>query len=563
MARQFIAILGCISVLALGSVNCEDASANPEVTFSLGKVKGSLLESRLGKKIYAFRGLRYAEGPIGPLRFKLAVPAKPWTNVFDASEEGPSCPRQGGQNKSDDCLRLNVYSTKLGPETKRPVIVFFHPGAFVGFSGQSYVFGPQYLMDEDIVLVTVNFRLGAIGFTATGDALSPGNLGLKDQVEALRWIQKNIAPFGGDHDSVTIVGYSAGAWSTALHMLSPMSKGLFHRAVSMSGSPTKPAPMPYEQTEIAKKQATLVGCPNDSTERILSCMEKVPHEKMVSTFGQFMEWHDNPIRVWGPVVEPDIPGVERFIVGQPDELIRQGKFHKVPYMAGTTRDEFASLARLPVVEARKGNNSIFDDLNENWDDIAPIIFSYERNTTKSKQISKELRDFYFKGEKIGLANWEKLGQLFSDSIVKFPVNRMVNLVAAHSDQPVYYYHFVYQGRRSYYVWTDTRKPMGVGHHDELMYLFFMKVFFPYLEPDAPEIPTVKHLTAMWASFAKTGNPIPRDNPLFRGIKWDRFTPENKKYLEINGTLTMKRNVNGARMEAFDRIFPLAPLKSKH
>lgn len=183
------------------------------------------------------------------------------------------------------------------------------------------------------------------GFTATGDALAPGNLGLKDQVEALRWVKRNIAPFGGDPDSVTIVGYSAGGWSTVLHMLSPMSKGLFHRVISMSGGITRLLPMAHEQTAIARKQATLVGCPNDSTESILSCMEKVPHEKMVSTFGEFLEWHDNPIRVWGPVVEPEIPGVERFIVGQPDELMRLGKFHKVPFIAGTTRDEFASLAR--------------------------------------------------------------------------------------------------------------------------------------------------------------------------------------------------------------------------
>ncbi|KAH0551918.1 esterase E4-like [Cotesia glomerata] len=547
-----------LAILIIASVFGDDAA--PELTIPLGRIKGSMMRTRLGKDIYTFRGLRYAESPEGKQRFKIAVPAKPWSGVFDASAEGPSCPRLGGNLTQEDCLRLNVYTKKvpkLGDNSaKSPVIVFFHPGGFYGFSGQSYLFGPQYLLDEEVVLVTTNYRLGAIGFTATGDAEFPGNLGLKDQVQALRWVQQNIAAFNGDPECVTIVGYSAGSWSVALHMLSPMSRGLFHRAVAMSGSPTKGKQLQHQQLDLAKKQAQLVGCSSENTTIMRECFEKVPADKMAATVRNMTEWGWDPIRFWSAVVEPDIPGLERFIVEQPVDTIRCGNFYRVPFMSGSTLDEFGGQARLPVVAARHGNNSVFDDLNANWDYIAPIAFQFERKTSRSKWISKELRAFYFKNETIGLQNWQALSHLYGDAIVSFPIHRIVDLVSRYSDQPVYYYHFVYPGRYSWHVWSDTKKPFGVVHHDDLMYLFYMQRYFPYLNETAPEIPTVEHMTAMWASFAKTGNPIPKDNPLFKDVTWEPFQPETKQYLEINSNLTMKFNLNAERMEAFERIFPL-------
>ncbi|CAD6245282.1 GSCOCT00013629001.2-RA-CDS [Cotesia congregata] len=551
-----ILLCGLLYVDAAMSRN-QTSSDPPEVTTPLGKVKGSLMETRLGKTIYAFRGIRYGEPPIGQLRFKQAEPVKSWEGTFDASKEGPSCGWLESKLQSEDCLRLNVYTTKLGDHSlKTPVIVFFHPGGFYGFSGQSYLFGPQYLLDEEVVLVTTNYRLGAIGFTATGDAEFPGNLGLKDQVQALRWVQQNIAAFNGDPECVTIVGYSAGSWSVALHMLSPMSRGLFHRAVAMSGSPTKGEQLQHQQLDLAKKQARLVGCPSESTRIMRECFEKVPADKMAATVRNMTDWGWDPIRFWSAVVEPDIPGLERFIVEQPVDSIRCGNFYSVPFMSGSTLDEFGGQALVPVVAARHGNNSVFDDLNANWDHIAPIAFQFQRNSSRSKRISDELRDFYFKNETIGLQNWQALAHLYGDAIVSFPIHRIVDLVSRYSDQPVYYYHFVYPGRYSWHVWSDTKKPFGVVHHDDLMYLFYMQRYFPYFNETAPEIPTVEHITAMWASFAKTGNPIPKDNPLFKDVTWEPFQPETGQYLEINSTLTMKFNLNAERMEAFERIFPL-------
>lgn len=131
-----------------------------------------------------------------------------------------------------------------------------------------------------------NFYPFPLGFLSTGDSKAPGNLGLKDQVVALRWIQRNIAAFGGDPDNVTISGYSVGSLSVMLHMVSPMSKGLFHRAIMMSGSMLL-EPFPTHQLHLAKKQAELLNCPTDTTDAMLVCLNSKPVENFTNTISQF------------------------------------------------------------------------------------------------------------------------------------------------------------------------------------------------------------------------------------------------------------------------------------
>lgn len=160
------------------------------------------------------------------IAFQPPKPIDPWNGTFDATTDGPMCPQPtlNATDVSEDCLRLNVYSRALSPTASRPVIVYIHPGGFYLLSGQSYNYaGPQNLMDRNIVLVTINYRLGSLGFLSTGTKEAPGNNGFKDQVIALRWIRSNIAKFGGDPNSVTIMGYSG--ISVSLHMVSPMSRG--------------------------------------------------------------------------------------------------------------------------------------------------------------------------------------------------------------------------------------------------------------------------------------------------------------------------------------------------
>ncbi|KAL1132555.1 hypothetical protein AAG570_010507 [Ranatra chinensis] len=153
------------------------------------------------------------------------VDPEAWAGIADATKDRSSCVQPIGDfygDPSEDCLFINVYTKKL--RGKVPVIVFFHAGGWFSQTARSDTLGPHYLVDKDVVVVTANYRLGALGFLSTGDEHAVGNYGMKDQVMALRWVRDNIGEFGGDSGMVTIAGYSVGSTSVVLHMLSPMSK---------------------------------------------------------------------------------------------------------------------------------------------------------------------------------------------------------------------------------------------------------------------------------------------------------------------------------------------------
>lgn len=182
-----------------------------------GQVQG--IEERaglLGDRYFSWKGIPYAQPPVGPLRFRAPVPHAGWTGIRDASEHGESCPSDGwlsDKTGDEDCLFLNVYTTNI--IARRPVMVWIHGGSFTGGSGDDSTYGPDHLIGEDVVIVTINYRLGVLGFMSTGDRHAPGNYGLKDMQLALRWVRENILNFGGDPDNITVFGESAG--SVAVH----------------------------------------------------------------------------------------------------------------------------------------------------------------------------------------------------------------------------------------------------------------------------------------------------------------------------------------------------------
>ncbi|XP_076231555.1 esterase E4-like [Calliopsis andreniformis] len=563
MKNTLVVFFCVICVVTAQNVNSEQ----PVVSAPTGQIRGSILTSRLGKKIYSFRGVRYAEPPTGPRRFQPPVPAQDWQNVFDASEEGPSCPQRTGKLMSEDCLRLNVYTTKLpsrNENVSRPVMVFIHPGGFYGFSGQSSLFGPEYIMDKDIVLITINYRLGALGFISTGDSAAPGNLGLKDQVAAFRWIQRNIAAFGGDPNSVTLCGDSAGSFSIILHMVSPMSKNLFHRAISMSAAPFT-ADVYFGvslngQKQLAIKQAEALNCPTDTTDSMMRCLSTKPVEDFPRTLNSLFEWYETPILLWKPTVEPEVPGVERFLTAHPYDLIKQGRYQQIPIMLGVTEEEFGGIVAL-YEESVKLNGTAYRELDSNWTTIAPIVFQYPGNTPRSNYISRELRRFYFQNQPINSATKTQLAHVYADSIIIFPMYRLAKLLAATSCQPVYFYKFTFEGRYSFFMQNGTT-PYGASHQDDLQYLFFIKDLFPYFESNAPEIPMVEILTSIWSNFVGTGEPISKNDNKLRGVTWAPLVPGGTNFLDINLRPTMKTSFFPERMQTWERLFPL-PSRSQN
>ncbi|NP_001108339.1 integument esterase 1 precursor [Bombyx mori] len=518
-----------------------------------GSFLGSWMETRRGKQFQAYRGIRYAEPPVGKLRFQPPKLIRQYKERVDASKEGPACPLPVPPTYcvDEDCLRINVYTPSNNVSKPLPVIFYIHAGAFYSMTGRSDLAGPHYLLDRDLVLVTINYRLGSLGFISTGDSLAPGNNGMKDQVAALRWVQRNIRAFGGDPDLVTIAGCSAGSISVMLHMISPMSKGLFHRGISMSGSPFAREPLPTEQKNLAIRQAEILDCPTNSSKAIMDCLMAKDWREIGDSLPKFFEsGPGGPVGMWWPVVEVDA-GQERFLSEQPLGVLRSGRAHTVPHIISQTKDEFFWKAP-PVLQ----NETLLDELNNDWENIAPIYFSLpQENRTAAV---RELRAQYLGDGP--LRNDERstraLGRLYGDSIIGFGVHRMVKLMSRHSEYPVYYYVFSYIGNNSYYVDPGTGKPAGAAHHDDTIYVLTQSYQFPTIQTDSPDSHVVDEMTAIWYNFARHGDPNNCGDTPEIGVRWPEYDPAKQQYLDVGDRLTVRKNYAEDRFQLWDELYPI-------
>lgn len=242
-----------------------------------GLIEGRRMESRSGVPFSGFFAIPFAEPPIGELRFIDPVPKEPWDGILNCTIFGPMCMQAGvGLFGSEDCLQLNVFTKNLPSNEsveQKPVIAFIHGGGFT--SGTAMNHGPEYLMDRDIILVTIQYRLGAFGFMALEIPDIAGNQGLKDQNLALKWIRDNIHHFGGDRDRVTLSGLSAGSLSVTAHMVSPMSAGLFHNVIGQSGSIAGQKRPVSNNIATVVELATKVNCTIETIDSMVNCLRNV------------------------------------------------------------------------------------------------------------------------------------------------------------------------------------------------------------------------------------------------------------------------------------------------
>ncbi|GBP64397.1 Esterase FE4 [Eumeta japonica] len=562
MNIKWVAFLGFCAVAASSSCCEEDSDfsfpENPRVTSPSGTFVGSLFTSRRGRNIYSFRGIRYAKPPVGALRFRAPVAINNYPQPVDAREDGPACPQSGNYfNTSEDCLFLNVYTPRLPPSPKAellPVLFHMHPGGFYSLTGQSIISGPQYLLDHDIVLVTINYRLATLGLLATGDENAPGNNAFKDQVVALQWVQRNIRAFGGNPCSVTICGYSAGAVSVGLHMLSPMSKGLFHRAIMMSGSPTAQWVVPPHQRDLAKKQAELVGCPTDSISAIVDCLRTTPWQELGDSDDGFAVFGWDPVLRWKPVVEPDL-GQPRFLPATPEELISKGHIHDVPLMLGVNQLEFIIIAYLVL-----SNDTLREEMDRDWTRIAPISFLLDLPKQRAIDASLELYQDYIGDRPFTYNNdtASALGRLYGDGLVALGVHKFSWLMSEHLSSPIYYYKFNYTGTYSFATYPGTTTPIGATHHDELIYLFYIPADFPLIDLDSPDSDMVDKMTTMWTNFVIGGDPNSAGNqPALKGLCWPKLEPKTRKYLLINQRdFEVGSHMDEDRFAIWERLFSL-------
>lgn len=403
---KFVVLLTiCLSIWFYN--NCQ---AEIIVSPKCGKVRGVVRQTRSNVNYYAFQGIPYAEAPIGYLRFREAVPKKPWTEIFDASRPGKICYQPKPQYRffmSEDCLQVNVYTKTLAPDAKKPVMVYIHGGSLIIGSGTPLLNGPTYLMERDVVIVTLNYRLGLFGFLATGTKEAPGNMGFKDQNLALKWVRDNIMNFGGDPDSVTIFGQSAGARSVAVHMASPMSAGLFHRAIIMSGSTTHQWRVQSDQLDLADRIGTLYDCGHNSTGKLVDCLREMHVWNLTMAINAFNEFEEHPILKVFPVIESNF-GQERFLTEDPQVSFKTGNFNKVPVIVGVTRDEFVESAYKLLL----GDKKDLEKFNADFDKYAPFCFLYENEDEFRRQnITDTLKTEFLAGNELTESNVEAVGKV--------------------------------------------------------------------------------------------------------------------------------------------------------
>ncbi|XP_031345688.1 venom carboxylesterase-6-like [Photinus pyralis] len=504
--------------------------SEPHVEIRQGILKGSTHKTWSGQTFLAFQSIPYAEPPVGNRRFQPPVPGKSWRGVFDATKPHAACPQvsiflyNNSASESEDCLFLNVYT----PNTTDllPVVFFIHGGGFMCDDSNMDMYGPHILLDRDIVLVTFNYRLGAFGFLSLEDEALPGNNGLKDQSLALRWVKDNIRSFGGNPDSVTIFGNSAGGASVYYHVLSPLSKGLFHAAISSSGIATSTWALTRKGVarEFCRKLADRLNCPVSPSQTTVKCLQAVSFGEISKEVLKLLLSDLEHSMLLTPIIEPKLPGA--FISDHPVDVIRSGKFSHVPYMTGITTNDGALLS------ARMYSNPPTRSLNEDFEDTVSTIFYYE-NLTTIQNVSKEIRKFYVQDKPFDHNTKADLTDIGTDVFFYYPARATIELHAKYSTQPVYFYLFGYRGSYTHLSdYGDTSYNYGVVHSDDIVYLL-SDAQLALHNSTTTDIQMRTVMTTLIDNFAKRGDPTSKLD-CFITQKWEPVKRNKFNYYAIMG-----------------------------
>ncbi|KAK8784802.1 hypothetical protein V5799_008833 [Amblyomma americanum] len=473
-----------------------------------GRVRGTVLRAA-GRNVEQYRGIPFAEAPIGELRFRPPRPREPWTGTLDAtaSTAATACPQveidglgMQGVTYTEDCLRLNVWVpesvVRLG--TSRPVLVWIHGGGFnLGSSTQADYSGATISAMADLLVVSMNYRLGILGFMSADSPEAPGNVGLLDQLMALQWVQRNIASFGGDPKRVTLFGESAGAASAHAHVLSPMSEGLFRRAVLMSGSMSSIDmwDMVHESMAKGSKVADIVGCSkggsidlSSNADEIVHCFRRKSADELVRAAAESV----------APKFTAFLPTYhDSFLPRMPLAAVKRGFFGPVDILAGVTSDEaafpfLASAKPELLTEDLEASEGLADDLNaavSAWlkFDTPGIIDKYTANAPKGD--GNALRRRYI--------------DYLSDRMFNCPLRFLAEMHSAR-DNNVFVYVFSHKSPTAPFPsW------MGAPHTSDLEYAFGHAYA---QQPDSPDGRMSGAFVRILATFAESGC-VPTLTPL--------------------------------------------------
>ncbi|SEG95919.1 para-nitrobenzyl esterase [Nonomuraea solani] len=500
-----VAGLGLTSGLGTGWAAAADGLGDGRdsavVTIDSGQVRGAVAGDHR-----SFQGIPFAAPPMGDLRWASPRPAAPWAGQRDASKPGPSCAQTAGilgekESRTEDCLYLSVTTPRPAKGQPLPVLVWLHGGGFRNGSGAMY--GASRLAAQgDVMVVTVNYRLGIFGYLAhpalDGGAATnlSGNFGIEDQQAALRWVQRNAAAFGGDPRNVTVAGESAGGASACAHLISPRSAGLFHRAIIQSAPCLMtrwPAgwswlPRPIAQAyQHGTATAGRLGCKEADT--VAACLRaKTTAELLAHSQNEFA-----PV-IGGPLLPRD-----------PADAFAGGRFNRVPVMHGITRDEHVSFSQEVAGAPPLTDEGYVREINAFYGDKAAEVLAR------------------YPLEKYGEAGTSRAGaamkSVMTDHLWASPATRTNHLLAGHV--PTYAYEFA--DRRA--PWVSSTPvvpsfPTGAFHASELQYLFEAD-YFAGRTLSAAQSRLSDAMIGYWSRFARNGDPNGRGTPFWPAVRAGR------------------------------------------
>ena len=505
-ASLIVALGLATNSFAVSSTGVGGATAKTQYGPVTGDTEGGVL---------VFRGIRYAQSPTGALRFHPPVAPKSSTSTRPALDFAPACPQlvdadpteNNNSVMAEDCLAVNVWTPKVDAN-KRPVMVFIHGGAFIDGSARNTWYDGTTLAERgDVVVVTLQYRLGPLGFLELSDIAGKeyaqsGNLGILDQIAALRWVRDNIERFGGDPHNVTIFGESVGATSVGILMVTPAARGLFQKAILESNSAVRVANDLPRATELAKAFMKVAGANNVlDLQRMTMLQITDAQDKFFRTI--FSDSSFGP--TWDGVVIPD----------SAMKLIQEGKGANVPVLLGTNLDEI-----------------------QYWATIENRPLESKPAALLEKQVSaiggSRARDILQTYRRANASYGDSVIQLETDLLFRMTSIRMAEAISG--TQPTYMYLFTYRS-------TSPVMNYESAHSMELPFVFGVTdqldaIAFTGRDPHRETLRA--QMQQAWISFARSGNPNHAGLPA-----WPRYDVATRATMELGIT---SRVVNDPQAE---------------
>jgi len=507
------------------------------ISTTCGPVRGTTVDG-----IKGYLGIPYAAPPVGDLRWKPPVAPEPWREPREMTKFGHACPQSeirlppGIEEMSEDCLTLNIWTPAKNESGLLPVMVFVHGGGFVGGAGTLPIYNVTRLAQKGVVLVTINYRLNVLGFlahpalTAESAHHSSGNYGIMDQVSALEWIQANIHLFGGNPENVTVFGHSAGGASVIALMASPLTEGLFHRAVVQSGG--------YPPTVLRHLSQSQYGL--DSTETLglkfaeglgvgsqanpLEAMRAKPWQEVVKVWEETVQNKSTATGVSGGWMLNHLAVDGHVLREPPGKTFRDGKQRNVPFMAGTTSDEgsiFPTIMGLGTVERyRRYLNRVFGEQSQKVEAMYPA----PDDASVSQALSKLLGDGFVCGARTmarGMSAIQPKTYLYQFTM-----------------QPKI---FLYQMPRS----DDWRREFGCYHAAELPYVFH---FFPSRRFVEEDHRLSEAMVGYWTRFARNGHPNGDE-----AAEWPAYNESEEKHLILDVRIKVGQHLSKKACDFLDEV----------